>query len=74
MIYTRIRQMRQHFVAVIWDRKITQRFPEMKELKQLVRDIIVPERSLGHSDRKSANQQKQEAPAAVEECLTCPKD
>lgn len=32
MIYTRIRQMRQHFVAVIWDRKITQRFPEMKEL------------------------------------------
>ncbi|KAL7308910.1 hypothetical protein PS15m_011050 [Mucor circinelloides] len=67
--------------TVIWDRKITHRFPEMKELKQLVRDIIVPERSLGHSDRKS-DQPKQETPTAVEDCtkgaqeicLTCPKD
>ncbi|KAK4517782.1 Dolichyl-phosphate-mannose--protein mannosyltransferase [Mucor velutinosus] len=60
--------------TVIWDRKITHRFPEMKELKQLVRDIIVPERSLGHSDRKSTDQPKQETPAAAEECSTCPKD
>jgi len=28
-------------------------FPEMKELKQLVRDRIAPERDLGHSDRVS---------------------
>jgi selenoprotein W-related protein len=28
------------------------RFPESKELKQLVRDRIAPERSLGHSDKK----------------------
>lgn len=27
------------------------RFPESKELKQLVRDQINPERDLGHSDR-----------------------
>jgi selenoprotein W-related protein len=27
------------------------RFPEAKELKQLVRDRVAPERSLGHSDR-----------------------
>ncbi|MEX2382236.1 MAG: SelT/SelW/SelH family protein [Opitutales bacterium] len=27
------------------------RFPEAKELKQLVRDVIAPGRDLGHSDR-----------------------
>jgi len=37
---------------VIWDRKNEGRFPEAKEVKQLVRDKIDPERSLGHSDRK----------------------
>ena len=37
--------------AVIFSRKQAERFPESKELKQLVRDVIDPERSLGHSDR-----------------------
>lgn len=37
---------------VIWDRKTEGRFPEAKEVKQLIRDEIDPERSLGHSDRK----------------------
>jgi len=36
---------------VIWDRKIEGRFPEAKELKQRVRDLIAPDRPLGHSDR-----------------------
>ena len=35
----------------IFSRKEAERFPESKELKQLVRDRIVPGRSLGHSDR-----------------------
>jgi selenoprotein W-related protein len=35
----------------IWSRKEDGRFPEMKEIKQLVRDRIAPGRSLGHSDR-----------------------
>lgn len=35
----------------VWCRKEMRRFPEMKELKQLVRDAVVPERSLGHSDK-----------------------
>lgn len=26
-------------------------FPEIKELKSLVRDIVAPEKSLGHTDR-----------------------
>lgn len=35
----------------IFSRKRAGRFPESKELKQLVRDRIDPARSLGHSDR-----------------------
>jgi len=35
----------------IFDRKVVRRFPESKELKQLVRDRIDPMRNLGHSDR-----------------------
>jgi selenoprotein W-related protein len=37
---------------IIFDRKREGHFIEAKELKQLVRDKIDPERSLGHSDRK----------------------
>lgn len=36
---------------VIFDRKREGRFPEIKELKQLVRDRVNPGKSLGHSDR-----------------------
>ncbi|MDI3318786.1 SelT/SelW/SelH family protein [Pinibacter soli] len=36
----------------IFDRKEQGRFPEIKELKQLVRDVVNPDKSLGHSDRK----------------------
>ena len=35
----------------IFSRKEAQRFPESKELKQLIRDHIDPDRPLGHSDR-----------------------
>lgn len=35
----------------IWSRKEHGRFPEMKELKQIVRDRVAPGRSLGHSDK-----------------------
>lgn len=37
--------------CVIFSRADAGRFPEAKELKQLIRDKIDPERSLGHSDR-----------------------
>lgn len=36
----------------IFDRKKTGRFPETKELKQLVRDVVNPQKNLGHSDHK----------------------
>jgi selenoprotein W-related protein len=35
----------------IWSREAQGRFPEIKELKQLVRDRIAPGKDLGHSDR-----------------------
>ncbi len=37
--------------VVLFSRKQAERFPESKELKQLIRDVIAPERDLGHSDR-----------------------
>lgn len=37
--------------AVIWERKRDGGFPDIKVLKQMVRDRIDPERSLGHVDR-----------------------
>lgn len=36
---------------LLFSRKKHGRFPEAKEIKQLIRDRIDPERSLGHSDR-----------------------
>lgn len=34
----------------LFDRKQEGRFPEIKELKQLVRDKVNPDKNLGHSD------------------------
>jgi selenoprotein W-related protein len=38
--------------TLVWSRKEAGRFPEITELKQLVRDQIAPEKDLGHADRK----------------------
>jgi selenoprotein W-related protein len=35
----------------IWSRAAAGRFPDIKELKQLVRDQIAPAKTLGHSER-----------------------
>ena len=37
---------------LVWSRKGKGRFPDIKELKQLVRDHVAPDRSLGHVDRE----------------------
>lgn len=37
---------------LLWSRKAEGRFPEAKELKQRLRDVIAPDKSLGHSDRE----------------------
>ncbi|GAA5923097.1 SelT/SelW/SelH family protein [Sporobolomyces koalae] len=36
---------------LVWDRKIEGGFPEMKILKQRIRNLIAPSQSLGHSDK-----------------------
>ena len=36
---------------LLWSRKDKGRFPELREIKQMVRDRVDPERDLGHSDR-----------------------
>jgi selenoprotein W-related protein len=36
--------------ASVWSRQTEGRFPDIKELKQRVRDRVAPGRSLGHSD------------------------
>jgi len=38
----------------VWSRKDAGRLPEITELKQVVRDVIAPERDLGHIDRKKS--------------------
>lgn len=35
----------------IWSRRAEGRFPELKELKQRLRDRVAPDKALGHSDR-----------------------
>ena len=42
--------------VLIWDRTTDDGFPEAKVLKQRVRDLIAPEKPLGHSDTPQANQ------------------
>lgn len=36
----------------IWSRKAARGFPELPELKRLVRDRIAPDLDLGHSDKR----------------------
>lgn len=46
-------------VKVLWDRKFDDGFPETKELKRRVRDVIEPGRNLGHVDRDYGKQKQQ---------------
>ena len=39
---------------IVFDRKLHGGFLDIKELKQLVRDKVAPDKSLGHSDKKPA--------------------
>lgn len=39
---------------VVFDRSEAGRFPELRELKQAIRDRVAPDRDLGHSERPAA--------------------
>ena len=45
---------------VLWDRKTDGGFPETKELKRRVRDVIQPGRNLGHVDREYGKEKEKE--------------
>ncbi|KAK2809407.1 hypothetical protein FQN50_003866 [Emmonsiellopsis sp. PD_5] len=57
--------------TVLWDRKTEGGFPETKQLKSLVRNIIDPSRDLGHVDRalakKKAEKEKEKDGVTREE-------
>ncbi len=36
---------------LVWDRAAQGGFPDVKELKQLVRDRVAPDKTLGHSEK-----------------------
>ncbi|KAL6356161.1 hypothetical protein LRP88_09752 [Fusarium phalaenopsidis] len=55
---------------VLWDRREDGGFPETKELKRRVRDVVEPGRDLGHVDGKHAKkteENKAAQPQQVEE-------
>jgi selenoprotein W-related protein len=52
---------------VLWDRSIEDRFPEAKEVKQLVRDVVDPNKDLGHSDVKEIAKES----STPGECIEC---
>jgi predicted Rdx family selenoprotein len=56
----------------LWDRKIEGRFPEAKEVKRLVRDIVAPTRDLGHSD--VAKTGSSDMSALSDDCIECKED
>ena len=41
---------------LIYSKKVSGKFPESKELKQLIRNIIAPGKDLGHSDISRATE------------------
>jgi selenoprotein W-related protein len=40
---------------LLWSRKAEGKFPDIKELKQRVRDVVAPDKGLGHSDSRPAD-------------------
>ncbi|PTB47241.1 uncharacterized protein TrAFT101_004093 [Trichoderma asperellum] len=52
--------------TILWNRKTDQGFPETKELKRRVRDVIEPGRDLGHVDRNHRRPAADAAAAATE--------
>mmetsp|Transcript_28380 Transcript_28380/g.51732 ORF Transcript_28380/g.51732 Transcript_28380/m.51732 type:complete len:379 (-) Transcript_28380:120-1256(-) len=57
----------------LWDRKIEGRFPEAKEVKRLVRDIVAPTRDLGHSDVAKTSG-SDTSTASDDDCIECQED
>ena len=66
--------------TTLWDRKMDGGFPETKELKRRVRDVVEPGRDLGHVDRdyprkekkeEKVNEKNEEKAGRKQECEDC---
>ncbi|KAJ5187791.1 hypothetical protein N7449_010785 [Penicillium cf. viridicatum] len=53
--------------SILWDRKRDGGFPEVKALKSLVRNVIAPNRDLGHTDRALKKEQGEQKEVKKEE-------
>ncbi len=40
---------------LLWDRKKERGFPEVSEIKRIIRDVVAPNRNLGHNEVSSAS-------------------
>ncbi|KAF5567775.1 seleno domain-containing protein [Fusarium phyllophilum] len=58
---------------ILWDRREDGGFPETKELKRRVRDVIEPGRDLGHVDRDHGKKEEAAKDKSVEKekCEDC---
>ena len=54
---------------LLWDRKEEGGFPELKEVKQRLRDIIDPDLFLGHSDTSQRREDHEDAASAPESLM-----
>ncbi|GAA5907964.1 hypothetical protein JCM8208_004009 [Rhodotorula glutinis] len=59
---------------LVWDRKIEGGFPELKDLKQRIRNIISPAQDLGHSDKPVKAKALTTAAAAPAPPVPAPRD
>ncbi|GAQ11268.1 hypothetical protein ALT_8589 [Aspergillus lentulus] len=61
--------------SVLWDRRVDGGFPEVKVLKSRVRNVVDPQRDLGHTDRalrkENRDSQKQSQEKETEKCEDC---
>jgi predicted Rdx family selenoprotein len=62
--------LNQTVTKTLWDRRQDGGFPETKELKRRVRDVIEPGRNLGHVDR-DAKTGSHERGTCGEPCKEC---
>ncbi|PKX94756.1 uncharacterized protein P174DRAFT_442085, partial [Aspergillus novofumigatus IBT 16806] len=61
--------------SVLWDRRVDGGFPEVKVLKSRVRNVVDPQRDLGHTDRalrkENGDSHKQSQGKETEKCEDC---
>jgi len=56
---------------LIWNRKLDGGFPESKQLKQLIRNKIAPEKELGHSDVQDNDLNAAQTSMIKNDCVEC---